>query len=79
MSFDHLWKIIGGVIALLLALTSWLIKDEVTQIRAEFAGYKVSQTAQWQKSSNDRDLFQQRVSTLEGWHDCEKFMRREKK
>jgi hypothetical protein len=72
MDNQHLWKIIGGVVALLLALSSWLIKDEIAQMRAEFAGFKAAQTMQWQKRGEDRDLFQQRLSYLEGWRDAEK-------
>ena len=78
MNQDHLWKIIGGVVTLLLALTCWLIKDEIAQMRVEFAGYKASQTAQWQKQAGDRDYFQERLSHLEGWHDCEKSLREKK-
>ena len=72
MNQDHLWKIIGGVVTLLLALSCWLIKDEIALMRLEFAGYKAGQTAQWQKQASDRDCFQQRVSHLEGWRDREK-------
>ena len=79
MNQDHLWKIIGGVVTLLLALTCWLIKDEIALMRAEFNGYKASQTAQWQKQAGDRDCFQQRVSYLEGWLERDKQMQRSNK
>ena len=78
MNQDHLWKIIGGVVTLLLALTCWLIKDEVAGVRAELAGLKAANTAQWKSAADTRDCFQQRLSHLEGWHDCEKLLREKK-
>ena len=65
MNKDHLWKIAGGIIAFLLSLAVWFAQTELQDIKAQ-------NKAQWQEAAKTRDCFQQRLSHLEGWHDCEK-------
>jgi hypothetical protein len=66
---DIYWKIAGAVIAFLLSLAVWFAQTELLDLKAQ-------NKAQWAQAAKDRDCFQQRLSHLEGWHECERQLKK---
>lgn len=69
MSKEHIWKIAGAAILLLLSLAMWFAQTELLDLKGQ-------NKAQWAAAAKDRDCFQQRLSHLEGWHECERQLKK---